>query len=71
MAKQEKPTSSPSGGASVGAGHCICIGCAKKTEVAEFCKEHFTWFKFGLITRSGERAKDFDKKIQHYREAQL
>lgn len=48
------------------AAQCTCEGCKKKPERAGFCEEHFAWFKFGLITKDGHRAMDFDKKYQHY-----
>ena len=41
---------------------CVSEGCKKDPEKANFCGEHFVWFKEGLITVSGQRAKDFDKK---------
>jgi hypothetical protein len=31
-----------------------------------FCKEHYDWFKFGLITKEGKRPTDFDKKYTAY-----
>jgi hypothetical protein len=64
MAKAEKAapvTSSASKG-----GLCLAEGCKADTELADFCKAHFRWFKLGLITKLGTRAKDFDKKFgQH------
>ena len=33
---------------------CKAEGCAKKSEKAEFCGEHFDWFKEGLIGYLGE-----------------
>ena len=45
---------------------CPAEGCGKKPQRAGFCSDHFTWFKEGLISRSGEKAKDFDKKYQAY-----
>ena len=41
---------------------CVAEGCKKNPEKAQFCGEHFTWFKEGLITAEGQKAKDFDKK---------
>ena len=41
---------------------CKGEGCAKKDARFGFCQEHFGWFKEGLITLEGYRAKDFDKK---------
>ena len=45
---------------------CCAEGCKKKSELANFCTEHFAWFKAGLVTREGARASDFDKKYYHY-----
>lgn len=45
---------------------CACEGCKKKPERAGFCTEHYTWFKEGLITLEGYRAKDFDKKYHAF-----
>ncbi|MES2855809.1 MAG: hypothetical protein V4692_08095 [Bdellovibrionota bacterium] len=46
---------------------CGCEGCNKRTEVMNFCQEHFGWFKFGLITKEGKKPVDFDKKFQAYK----
>lgn len=43
---------------------CPAEGCEKKPARSSFCKEHFEWFKAGLINRKGQRPKDFDKKYQ-------
>lgn len=43
---------------------CKAEGCKKKPERADFCSEHYLWFKEGLITAEGYHAKDFDKKYQ-------
>lgn len=45
---------------------CPVDGCGKKATRAEFCEEHFQWFKEGLISRDGKRPKDFDKKHRAY-----
>lgn len=45
---------------------CVGEGCKKKPERAGFCSEHYTWFKEGLITLEGYRAKDFDKKYHAF-----
>lgn len=69
MAKAEKqnaPAAAPS--ASRG-GMCLAEGCGQNPTRAEFCAQHFDWFKLGLITKTGARAKDFDKKfMQHSRQ---
>ena len=41
---------------------CTAEECKTAPDKAGFCQEHFTWFKEGLITVQGSRAKDFDKK---------
>lgn len=43
---------------------CAVDGCKSKPRRLHFCQEHFAWFKEGLITREGAKAKDFDKKHQ-------
>tara|TARA_B100001248_G_C27399748_1_gene469154 strand:- start:84 stop:296 length:213 start_codon:yes stop_codon:yes gene_type:complete len=45
---------------------CQAEDCAKKDKKAGFCEEHYVWFKEGLITKKGEKVKDFDKKWQHF-----
>lgn len=45
---------------------CPVDGCSKKVERSDFCKEHFMWFKEGLINRQGSKPKDFDKKFQAF-----
>jgi hypothetical protein len=45
---------------------CACEGCKKATDVQNFCKEHFDWFKFGLLTKEGKKPVDFDKKWTAY-----
>lgn len=41
---------------------CTSEECKKKPERAGFCSEHYVWFKEGLLTIDGYKAKDFDKK---------
>lgn len=45
---------------------CCAEKCGKKADKMNFCPEHFTWFKEGLLTKQGERPPDFDKKYQAY-----
>ncbi len=45
---------------------CKAEGCKKKPSKADFCEEHYEWFKAGLITKDGSLAKDFDKKHQQW-----
>jgi hypothetical protein len=46
---------------------CACEGCNKKSDLMNFCGEHYDWFKFGLITKEGKRPTDFDKKFTAYK----
>jgi hypothetical protein len=45
---------------------CGCEGCNKKSDLMNFCGEHYDWFKFGLITKEGKKPVDFDKKYSAY-----
>lgn len=56
----------PNNVVSLESSRCTSEGCKKKSELASFCKEHFEWFKAGLITKEGAKAPDFDKKYYHY-----
>jgi hypothetical protein len=56
----------PSNVVALQAHKCTAEACKKKPERAGFCSEHYTWFKEGLITMEGYRAKDFDKKYHAY-----
>ena len=47
-------------------GACVVDKCGKKADRMNFCTEHYTWFKEGLINKKGERPSDFDKKYQDY-----
>ncbi len=65
--KSAKPSPAPAapGQAQViplAASKCVHEGCKAKPEKAGFCGEHYMWFKEGLITMQGQKAKDFDKK---------
>jgi len=44
------------------ANKCTAEGCKAKPHRASFCDEHYMWFKEGLLTLEGHKAKDFDKK---------
>ncbi len=59
-----KAENKPQGGQVIAltAEKCVAEGCKSKPEKAQFCKEHFAWFKEGLLTLEGKKAKDFDKK---------
>lgn len=45
---------------------CKAESCNAKIARMNFCDEHFTWFKEGLITKEGQKPKDFDKKYNDY-----
>ncbi|MCB0394702.1 MAG: hypothetical protein KDD25_09085 [Bdellovibrionales bacterium] len=45
---------------------CAVGDCKTRPSKAQFCSDHYVWFKEGLITKEGQRAKDFDKKYQHF-----
>ncbi len=45
---------------------CPVEACGKKPKRSSFCAEHFEWFKEGLISRKGQKPKDFDKKFQAF-----
>ena len=48
---------------SLGSHACKAEGCKAKPSRAEFCEEHFDWFKASLINKNGQRVPDFDKKF--------
>ena len=67
IVKQKSNTPSPekqmpSNVVPLGSNKCIAEGCSKKPSKASFCDEHYEWFKEGLITKEGMKARDFDKK---------
>lgn len=65
MAKNNTPATEkqmPTNVVPIKAEKCASDDCKKKPEKAQFCAEHFAWFKEGLITADGHKAKDFDKK---------
>lgn len=51
------------GGSKIG---CLSQGCKEKDHRLSFCDEHFKQFKFGLITKFGEKVLDYEKKFEHY-----
>ncbi len=42
---------------------CTAPDCTKKADRLNFCPEHYDWFKFGLLTKEGQKPSDFDKKF--------
>jgi hypothetical protein len=45
---------------------CNAVGCKSKSARFSFCSEHYEQFKFGLITKKGEPALDYEKKFEQY-----
>lgn len=64
--KQDLSKQIPNNVIPLGPVKCKSAECKHKPTRAEFCEEHFEWFKAGLITKEGVRASDFDKKFHHY-----
>lgn len=56
----------PNNVVSLAANKCCAEGCKHKPDRAGFCEEHYTWFKEGLITLEGYKARDFDKKYHAF-----
>lgn len=48
------------------AAKCCGEGCKEKPSRAGFCESHYEWFKEGLITLEGYKARDFDKKYHAF-----
>ena len=67
--KKEKQQLVPNNVISLADSRCIAEGCKSKSKRANFCPEHFEWFKAGLITKEGKQVVDFDKKYQHFMNA--
>lgn len=55
----------PKGNVGAKAG-CQALGCKEKDVRLGFCEEHFRQYKFGLITKTGEKVLDWEKKSEHY-----
>ncbi|PIU01334.1 MAG: hypothetical protein COT74_02200 [Bdellovibrionales bacterium CG10_big_fil_rev_8_21_14_0_10_45_34] len=45
---------------------CVADGCKSKQKRAQFCSEHFVWFKEGLISKHGQKPKDFERKYTQF-----
>ena len=58
-------SSSKSNNASAKLG-CHATNCKEKDKRFNFCDEHFRQFKFGLISKTGEKVLDWERKIEHY-----
>jgi hypothetical protein len=69
MSKKEVTAQTkPAQGAPIGTlpNTCLSEACKQKSNRLNFCNEHYDWFKQGLITKEGQRPKDFDKKYINY-----
>jgi hypothetical protein len=67
MAKEKGAPANPPAGNVVPLNTNCCVSkCGKKSDRMNFCAEHYTWFKEGLVNKKGERPPDFDKKYQAY-----
>jgi hypothetical protein len=64
MGREETMSKAEGKVVSVDVHKCTAEACKVKPDRAGFCKEHYMWFKEGLITLEGYKAKDFDKKYQ-------
>lgn len=53
----------------LGPTRCMAEECKAKPARAGFCNEHFEWFKAGLVTKTGARAADFEKKFYQYQQS--
>ncbi|MGE0632098.1 MAG: hypothetical protein AB7O96_06800 [Pseudobdellovibrionaceae bacterium] len=62
MSKQQIPNNV----VPIASARCQAEGCKHKPDKAGFCGEHYEWFKEGLITKEGQRPKDFDKKYHAF-----
>ena len=61
MSKVKKPVAVVEG-----AEVCKCMGCKKTQAKFTFCADHYEWFKFGLITKTGQKVSDFERKSEHF-----
>lgn len=66
MAKDPRQKQGAQGAAAETGKTCCAEDCKKPMTRAEYCEEHFQWFKEGLITKEGKKPRDFDKKYQAY-----
>lgn len=64
--KKAAPSPTPSNNVVSLPHRCAVKDCKKAPQLTNFCQEHYDWFKFGLITKLGEKPIDFDKKHQAY-----
>ncbi len=69
MGKKENKDqpSQPKQDGPIGPVDCGAETCRTKADRFGFCSEHYVHFKFGLITRKGEKVSDYDKKFEHFK----
>tara|TARA_Y100000817_G_C16838650_1_gene536958 strand:+ start:739 stop:966 length:228 start_codon:yes stop_codon:yes gene_type:complete len=65
--KQKKNPGAPPNNVVALPTRCPVDSCGKKPKKMHFCEEHYEWFKVGLITKKGEKPKDFDKKYAAFK----
>jgi len=66
MAKDVKaPAAGPSNVVQLSTACCV-EKCSSKVDKMAFCKEHYMWFKEGLVNKKGQKPSDFDKKFQAF-----
>lgn len=63
---EKKNNQVPNNVVPISSAKCLAEDCKKSPSKAGFCDHHYEWFKEGLITKEGARAKDFDKKYQQH-----
>jgi hypothetical protein len=63
--KPEAPASKGKGNSPVPGG-CISWGCKAPASQFNFCGDHYDYFKFGLVKKTGEPVSDYEKKFGHY-----
>jgi len=66
MSKKEVTEAKPTAAVTNMPTSCVAEGCKAKSTRLNFCVEHFEWFKEGLVTKTGQRPKDFDKKYINF-----
>lgn len=60
---KKKKSESPNNVVQINFNQCLSEDCSSRPKTANFCDEHYEWFKFGLLTKEGKKPKDFDKKM--------
>ncbi len=68
-APQNKST--PQGNSNASGPSLTVVGCGVKACMSKvtkmgFCDKHHDEYKFGLLTKTGDKAQDFEKKVIHF-----